>query len=57
MDGCRKRVIETVTVPDLIQAGDAGELLAVRLYDKTTLGRKYILWLPTAKPARRMVLS
>jgi len=43
MDGCRDMVIETVAMPDLIQAGDSGELLAVRLYDKTPLGRKYIV--------------
>jgi len=43
MDGCRDMVIETVAMPDLIQAGDSGELLAVRLYDKTSLGRKHVV--------------
>ena len=43
MVGCRDKVIETVAMPDLIQAGDSGELLALRLYDKTTLGRKHIV--------------
>jgi len=43
MGDCRDKVIETVAVPDLIQVGDSGELLAVRLYDKTTLGRKYVV--------------
>ncbi|WP_346291400.1 hypothetical protein [Sphaerothrix gracilis] len=43
MDGCWDMVIETLAMPDLIQAGDSGELLAVRLYDKTTLGRKYVV--------------
>lgn len=43
MDGCREMVIETVTMPDLIQAGDSGELLAVRLYDNTSLGRKHVV--------------
>lgn len=36
-------VFETIAKPDLIQAGDSGELLAIRLYDKTQLGRKYMV--------------
>ena len=43
MAGCQDKVIETVAMPDLIQAGDSGELLAVRLYDKTNLGRKHVV--------------
>ncbi len=33
MYGCWDMVIATVAIPDLIQMGDSGELLAVRLYD------------------------
>lgn len=36
-------VIETVAMPDLIQAGDSDELLAVRFYDNTPLGRKHVV--------------
>lgn len=43
MDGSRSLVIETIAKPDFIQAGDSGELLAVRLYEATQLGRKYVV--------------
>lgn len=43
MEGCQHRVIETVAMPDLIQSGDSGELLALRLYDETPLGRKHVV--------------
>jgi len=39
----RDCVLETVYAPELVQAGDFGELLAVRLYDQTPLTRKYLI--------------
>jgi hypothetical protein len=39
----RERVLETVSRPELIQAGDFGELIAVRLYAQTPLTRKYLI--------------
>ena len=43
MEGSRSLVIETIAEPDFIQAGDSGELLAIRLYEATQLGRKYVV--------------
>lgn len=43
MDDAQVLVFETLSEPDLIQAGDSGELLAIRLYDATPLGRKYVV--------------
>lgn len=43
MSTMRDQVLETITNPDLIQAGDFGELLAVRLYNKTPLTRKHLI--------------
>jgi hypothetical protein len=31
----RERVLETVNAPEMIQAGDFGELLAIRFYPQT----------------------
>lgn len=39
----RDRVLETINKPDLIQAGDFGELLAVRFYSQTPLTQKYLV--------------
>jgi hypothetical protein len=39
----RERVLETVAAPDMIQAGDAGELLATRHYPDTPLTSKHIV--------------
>jgi hypothetical protein len=39
----RERVLETLTEPDMIQEGDFGTLLAVRLYPQTPLTRKYLV--------------
>lgn len=39
----RQRIMETVAEPDMIQEGDFGELLAVRLYSSTPLTRKYLI--------------
>lgn len=39
----RAAVLETVTDPDVIQAGDSGELLAIRTYDETPLTSKYLV--------------
>lgn len=43
MDGSQSLVMATIAEPDLIQAGDSDELLAIRLYDQTKLGRKYVV--------------
>lgn len=43
METQRERVLETVNQPDMIQVGDFGELLAVRLYPQTPLTRKYLI--------------
>jgi len=39
----RERVLQTVAQPEVIQQGDFGELLGVRLYDKTPLTRKHLV--------------
>jgi len=39
----RERVLETLAEPDMIQEGDFGTLLAVRLYLDTPLTRKYLV--------------
>jgi hypothetical protein len=39
----RDRVLETVSNPELIQAGDFGELLAIRFYPQTPLTQKYLV--------------
>jgi len=39
----RERVLETLAEPDMIQEGDFGTLLAVRLYLETPLTRKYLV--------------
>lgn len=43
MEGERERVLETLAEPDMVQKGDFGELLAIRLYPETTLGEKYVV--------------
>jgi hypothetical protein len=43
MEGQRECILETVTEPDLVQRGDAGELLAVRLYPETPLSKKHLV--------------
>ena len=35
MEGCKLWIIETIKDPDIICEGDFGELLAIRMYDKT----------------------
>jgi hypothetical protein len=50
----REGVLETVHTPDMIQAGDFGELLAVRFYPQTPLTVKYLL---TGKRPLTMVTS
>jgi len=39
----RERVLETLAEPDVLQQGDYGELLAIRLYPETPLTRKYLV--------------
>lgn len=39
----KEKVIETISTPDLIQAGDFGERLAVRFYPETPLTRKHLI--------------
>ncbi len=43
MESLRGNVVETISEPDLVQKGDFGELLAVRLYENTPLGEKYVI--------------
>ena len=43
MDGQRPQVLETLTEPDMIQQGDFGVSLAVRLYPDTPLTSKYLV--------------
>ena len=39
----RDRVLQTVEAPDLVQAGDFGELLAIRHWPATALGSKFVV--------------
>lgn len=41
MRGQRDYVLETVAEPEIIQAGDFGEMLAIRFYSHTPLTSKY----------------
>ena len=41
--GQREKIVETISKPDLIQAGDFGELLAIKLYPTTPLTRKHLV--------------
>jgi len=43
MKGQRERVLEALAEPDMIQRGDFGELLAIRLYPDTPLSRKFMV--------------
>jgi hypothetical protein len=43
MKAQHERVLETLAEPDMIQEGDFGTLLAVRLYPQTPLTRKYLV--------------
>ena len=43
MSGQRDQVLETLVQPDMIQAGDSGELLAVRHWLRTPLSQKYMV--------------
>lgn len=37
------RILETVAEPEMVQEGDAGELLAIRHYKRTPLTEKYLV--------------
>jgi hypothetical protein len=39
----RERVLQTLADPDLLQAGDYGTLLAVRLFPATSLTSKHVI--------------
>ena len=39
----RDHAMQTVAEPDLVQAGDFGELLAIRFWPSTSLGSKHIV--------------
>lgn len=39
----KERVLETVSAPEIVQEGDFGELLAIRLYRDTPLSSKYLV--------------
>jgi hypothetical protein len=43
METQRERILETLVEPDMIQRGDFGELLAIRLYPDTPLTRKFVV--------------
>jgi hypothetical protein len=43
MDGIRGLVLETIVEPDMIHAGDSGELIATRHYVETPLGSKFLV--------------
>ncbi len=43
VESLRQNVVETVSEPEIIQKGDFGELLAVRLYEDTPLGEKFVI--------------
>jgi hypothetical protein len=43
METQRARVLETVELPECIQQGDFGELLAVRHYPQTPLTTKFLV--------------
>ncbi len=43
VEGQRERVLEALAEPDIIQQGDLGELLAIRLYPDTPLTRKFMV--------------
>ncbi len=36
-------VLATVSAPEIIQAGDSGELLAIRFYPQTPLSSKFLV--------------
>jgi hypothetical protein len=38
----KENILETVAAPDLIQEGDNGELLALKFYQQTPLGSKWL---------------
>jgi hypothetical protein len=41
MGGEGERILETLSLPDYVQEGDSGTLIAVRHYPKTPLTEKY----------------
>ena len=43
MSTMRTSVLQTVSEPDLVQVGDVGSLLAIRLYPTTPLTRKHLV--------------
>jgi hypothetical protein len=43
MESQREHVLEALAEPDMIQQGDFGELLAIRLYPDTPLTRKFMV--------------
>lgn len=43
MNDQREKVLETLVGPDMIQEGGFGELLAIRVYNETPLGRKNVV--------------
>jgi hypothetical protein len=39
----KDKVLETLTSPDLVQEGDFGTLLSLKLFSRTPLSRKFLL--------------
>ena len=44
MSGAVERILETLSLPDYVQEGDAGTLIAARHYLKTRLRRNTAAW-------------
>jgi len=43
MNGQQERVVETLENPDILQEGDLGTLMAIRLFAQTPLTRKHLV--------------
>jgi hypothetical protein len=43
MDNMRDKVLVTLSKPEMVQMGDFGELLAIRVYPRTPLTRKNLI--------------
>ncbi|MCR4405184.1 MAG: hypothetical protein NUW06_07945 [Candidatus Acetothermia bacterium] len=43
MQDQKDKVLETINDPDYIQEGDQGTKMAIRSYEKTPLGSKYLI--------------
>ena len=39
----RQEILETIAEPDVIQEGDSGELIAIRMYERTPMTSKFLI--------------